>query len=70
MRALREFSYRDFAGARNVTVPAGAELSPAALADLRANKLDVEKLVRTKYMDQESLSVTPAPKRRGRPRKS
>ena len=68
MRALREFRYKDFAQNQVVTIPAGAELDSSALARLTANKVDVEKMVRTKYMDVEQVAV--APKRRGRPPKA
>jgi hypothetical protein len=67
MIALWEFRYKDFQTGRSVDVPAGAELDTATLA---ANKVDVEKLVRTKYTGQESLKVAPVHRGRGRPRKS
>ena len=74
MRALREFRYQDFAQHKVVTIPAGAELNTAALASLTANRVDVEKMVRTKYMDVEQLAVSSPPvvppKRRGRPPKT
>lgn len=64
MHAVREFRYFDFAERKSVVVPAGAEIDTARLA---ANKVDVDKMVRTKYVERESLTVTP--KKRGRPRK-
>ena len=67
MRALREFRYQDFSNRQVVTVKAGAELDSAALARLSANKVDIDKMVRTKYMDVEQVTI---PKRRGRPPKA
>lgn len=67
MIALREFRYRDFKTGRSVDVPQGAEIDSATLA---VNKVDVEKLIRTKYTGQESLKVAPVKRGRGRPRKT
>ena len=74
MRTLREFRFRDFEKSRDITIPAGAELDQETVARLSANRVDVEKMVRTKYLEQESLNVTETPaapvkKRRGRPPK-
>ena len=67
MIAMREFRYHDFAKGRSVTVPMGAEIDSAALSE---NKVDVEKLIRTKYTGQETLTVAPVKRGRGRPRKT
>lgn len=65
MIALREFKYGDRSG-HVVTVAKGEELNIPALSE---NRVDVEKLVRTKYAGQESLRVAAPTRKRGRPRK-
>lgn len=66
MIALREFRYYDFQRRQSVEVPLGSEIDPTALA---ANKVDVDKLARTKHVGQaEGVVVTPK-RKRGRPRK-
>lgn len=64
MIALRDFAYAARDGQR-VEVKQGQAVDPSALASARC---DVEKLVRVKFVGQESVSV--APKRRGRPPKA
>lgn len=72
MRALREFKFQNFADHTIVTVPAGAEISEAAMAKMRDNRIDIDKMVRTRYMEREEGQITapPMPKKRGRPRKN
>lgn len=71
MRAMREFQYQRDADRKIVTVPAGAELNDSVLAEMQKNRIDIEKMVRTRYMEREEVAVTsPAPKRRGRPPKN
>ena len=65
MIAVREFRYWDHQARKSVVVPEGAEIQEAAL---RENKVDLDKMVRTKYTGQESLTVSPV--KRGRPRKT
>ena len=65
MIALREFRYYDHAERRSIVVPQGAELDTGKL---RANRVDVDKLARTKIAGQETVRVA-APRKRGRPKK-
>lgn len=66
VNALREFRYFDFVKQRSVEVKAGQAVDPAVLGQ---NKVDVEKLARTRYIGMEVVGTVTSPKR-GRPKKA
>lgn len=74
MRALREFRYFDHEQHRSVVIAPGQEINPDRMT---ANKVDLDKLVRTKHVAQvESVEVQASreqgvvKRKRGRPRKT
>lgn len=65
MIALRDFAYAAPDGQR-VDVKQGQAVDSAALASARC---DVDKLVRVKFVGQESVAISTPQRKRGRPRK-
>lgn len=74
MRALKDFPYWDHEQRRSVVIKSGERIDPERLT---ANKVDLEKLERTKYVVQGDEQFAPrvpretgiVKRKRGRPRK-
>jgi hypothetical protein len=64
--ARREFRYQDDRTKQVITVRHGERLP---VEHLMANRVDIEKMVRTGYAERSEVVVA-APRKRGRPRKS
>jgi hypothetical protein len=65
MIATKDFRYHDFQHGRSVEVQAGEELDPSLL---RRNKVDIEKLARTKFIEAGGSTSKPAKRRIRQPK--